>query len=66
MKDRVSIGFVWEIRGVAEERLGRPLTEEEVRNIEKPRSYLALEMILDYLRDADLTASQVERYLTDL
>jgi hypothetical protein len=66
MNDPVSRGFVREIRRLAEQRLGRSLTGQELRGIETPRSYLALEMILDYVRDPELTPRQLEQYLADL
>jgi hypothetical protein len=66
MSDPVSRGFVREIRRLAEQRLGRPLTDQELRGIETPRSFLALEMICDYVRDPALTARQVEQYLAEL
>ena len=45
----------------SEEKLGRPLTEDEKRFIDSREGFLALEMIEDTVRQ--LTGSDLERYL---
>lgn len=66
MRDHISRNLVKLIRKEAERILGRRLSELEKCNVEKPRSYMALEMILDHLKHGALDAEGARKYLSHL
>jgi hypothetical protein len=66
MNDTVSINLVKAIREAAELKLCRNLSEQELRSIGKPRSYIGLEAILDYLKSSTLSQKDIEKYLKSI
>jgi len=66
MTDYVFKGMTADIKRLAEKKLGRRLSKTEIEKVSIPRSYLAMEAIIDYLRDDQLDASAVEVYLNQL
>ena len=62
--DELSIAMQNEAVKIAEERLQKRLPSYIVENIQKPWSYMGLEMIIDTVRTIDLR--NLEDYLTNL
>lgn len=62
--DDLSIAMQNEAIKISEQRLGRSLPPALVANIQKPWSYMGLEMIIDTVRTIEIES--LESYLTKL
>ena len=65
MQDSITINLLKAIRKEAERKLGRPLNSVEADRLNKPRSYVALESILDYVKGED-DAKKLDSYLSKI
>ncbi len=66
INDTVSLNFIKDIAKTAESVLRRQLTNEEIQKINRPRSYMGFEAILDYLKYSNDEPDEIEKYLSEL
>ena len=65
--DQVTRNMIKEILRLAEMRLGRKPTSDEKERLSRPRSYMALEMIIDTLKaDSPPKTGSFEAYITNI
>lgn len=61
--DNLQYNFIAKIQEILKKRLGRELNKEEVEAFSLSRSYIAFEMMLDFLNDGSKSQSEISKYV---